>query len=162
MLSYQWIPTFHRKMLPLSWRWMKYVSSKCWYLLIRLHGVTAQETIIWTHTAVRTSHFITECQFHAVFCHFYTIVPFLFPVILQIWYWYNSINSDLIRIDTHEVSPHLTVQGLVKKMINTMYTEILLLSIACKSNLLSPDRVTIDRVWIGNRIYCTLQNCNYN
>jgi len=40
----------------LSIRWKQQVSLQCWHLPTRLHSTTAHKTVIYTLSAVRTSH----------------------------------------------------------------------------------------------------------
>ena len=51
----RWIPIFHRNGFPLSWRWRHQFRTKCWYLNVKVCGVTSQKTSVLIFTSMKIS-----------------------------------------------------------------------------------------------------------
>jgi glucan phosphoethanolaminetransferase (alkaline phosphatase superfamily) len=63
-----WNPLFR-----IALKWKKHVPMKCWYLLLTLHGVTSQNTVISTATTVRASRGFTNFAFSVKFLVFKSV-----------------------------------------------------------------------------------------
>jgi hypothetical protein len=62
VMSYILINTSRRMREYPPWWWKQHVSPNLWYLSIKLHGVTSQQTVVFIVTGVRTTY-ITKPKF---------------------------------------------------------------------------------------------------